>query len=141
MARRKLAKRITVTTSQRRVTVMDRNIGIRLRARRLEMHMSQDDLAQQIGLTFQQVQKYEKGVNRIGSSRLVEISRILQVDTAYFLGDLKDNGMDQSTVSKFAEFLATTDGVKINEAMMKLGDAHRQSVIDLARSLVRAYGV
>ena len=137
---RKTAKRITVTSSVRRVTAMDRTIGVRLRARRLEQHMSQDDLAHQIGVSFQQVQKYEKGVNRIGSSRLVEIARILQVDTAYFLSDPK-GGTNGVMVSKFADFLATVDGVKINEAMMKLSEAHRREVIDLARVLVRAYGV
>jgi transcriptional regulator with XRE-family HTH domain len=136
---RKTAKRITVTSSVRRVTAMDRTIGVRLRARRLEQHMSQDDLAHEIGVSFQQVQKYEKGVNRIGSSRLVEIARILQVDTAYFLSDPK-GGTNGVMVSKFADFLATIDGVKINEAMMKLSEAHRREVIDLARVLVRAYG-
>ena len=139
MIARKTAKRITVTSSVRRVTAMDRTIGVRLRARRLEQHMSQDDLAHEIGVSFQQVQKYEKGVNRIGSSRLVEIARILQVDTAYFLSDPK-GGTNGVMVSKFADFLATIDGVKINEAMMKLSEAHRREVIDLARVLVRAYG-
>jgi len=119
---------------------MDRTIGVRLRARRLEQHMSQDDLGHELGVSFQQVQKYEKGVNRIGSSRLVEIARILQVDTAYFLSDPK-GGTNGVMVSKFADFLATVDGVKINEAMMKLSEAHRREVIDLARVLVRAYGV
>ena len=137
---RKSAKRISVTSNVRRVTAMDRTIGVRLRARRLEQHMSQDDLAHQIGVSFQQVQKYEKGTNRVGSARLVEIARILEVDTGYFLSDPKAivNGV---TESKFIEFLATADGVKINEAMMKLSEAHRREVIDLARVLVRAYGV
>jgi transcriptional regulator with XRE-family HTH domain len=140
MARKAAARRIAVTSSVRRVTAMDRTIGVRLRARRLEQHMSQDDLGHELGVSFQQVQKYEKGVNRIGSSRLVEIARILQVDTAYFLSDPK-GGTNGVMVSKFADFLATVDGVKINEAMMKLSEAHRREVIDLARVLVRAYGV
>jgi len=123
----------------RRVTGMDRTIGLRLRARRLEQHMSQDELAQRLGLSFQQVQKYEKGVNRIGSVRLMEIAKILGVEPSYFLSDMKSNG--HGPASKFIEFLATTDGVAINEAMMKLNDEHRQGVIQLARTLVRAYGV
>lgn len=85
------------------------------------------------------MQKYEKGVNRIGSGRLVGIADALQVDTAYFLADLNGNGKG-ATASRFAEFMATKDGLEINEAMMKLGDAHRRGVIDLARSLARAYG-
>jgi len=125
-------------TSKRGTTGMDRTIGVRLRARRLETHLSQTDLADKLGVSFQQVQKYEKGVNRIGSARLVEIAKFLQVDPSYFFGDMKNNG--HGSASKFIEFLATSDGVAINEAMMKLGEAHRRSVIDLARSLVRAYG-
>ena len=135
-----MAKRIRVTATNRGVTVVDQTIGKRLRARRLEQAVSQGSLATQLGVSFQQVQKYEKGVNRIGSARLVEIARVLQVDTAYFLTDLKgSNG--KTTDSRFLDFMATKDGVEINDAMMKLGDAHRRGVIDLARTLVRAYGV
>jgi transcriptional regulator with XRE-family HTH domain len=138
----KLGKRTTVKPSSvRGVTGVDRAIGLRLRARRLELHVSQDGLAQKLGVSFQQVQKYEKGVNRIGSSRLVEIARVLEVDTAYFLADLNGNS-DKAivTVSRFAEFMATKDGLDINEAMIRLSEPHRRGVIELARSLVRAYG-
>lgn len=123
----------------RGVTKMDGVIGNRLRARRLEMHISQSELADGLGVSFQQVQKYEKGVNRIGSSRLVQIANHLKVDTAYFFNDLQANGK-MTSVSNFAEFLATREGVEINEAMLKLSEPHRRGVIDLARSLVRAYG-
>jgi hypothetical protein len=71
----------------------------------------------------------------------VEIARVLEVDTAYFLADLNGNdGKAIVTVSRFAEFMATKDGLDINEAMIKLSEPHRRGVIDLARSLVRAYG-
>jgi transcriptional regulator with XRE-family HTH domain len=141
MARKTRARRINMTATNRGVTAVDRTIGLRLRARRLEQHVSQESLAKQIGVTFQQVQKYEKGVNRIGSARLVQIANILHVDTAYFLANLNGNGdAANTTTSRFIEFLATKDGVDINDAMMKLGDAHRRGVIDLARTLVRAYG-
>ena len=136
-----LASRVKVKAGKRGATAVDRAIGLRVRARRLERHISQNELGDQLGVSFQQIQKYEKGTNRIGSARLVDIARILEVDTSYFLADLiKGNGEDKATASGFAEFMATTDGVKINEAMMKLGDAHRQAVIELATSLVRAYG-
>jgi transcriptional regulator with XRE-family HTH domain len=137
-----LGRRTTVKASNiRGVTGMDRTIGLRLRARRLEQHLSQEELANGLGLTFQQIQKYEKGVNRIGSGRLVEIARILQCDTAYFLADLNGNGGKSNvTVSRFTEFMATKDGLDINEAMVRLSEPHRRGVIDLARSLVRAYG-
>lgn len=136
----KLGKRSTVRAGVRGVTGMDRTIGLRLRARRLEQHVSQDELAQKLGVSFQQVQKYEKGVNRIGSSRLVEIARVLEVDTGYFLGDLNGTGKGSATVSRFAEFMATKDGLDINEAMIKLNEPYRRAMIDMARSLVRAYG-
>ena len=135
----KLGKRSTVKAGQRGVTGMDRTIGLRLRARRLEQHVTQDELAEKLGVSFQQIQKYEKGVNRIGSGRLVDIARVLEVDTGYFLGDLS-NGKQTATASRFAEFMATPDGLAINEAMIQLSEAHRRGVIDLARTLVRAYG-
>lgn len=140
-ATKKLNHRVAVTASKRGVTVVDQHIGTRLRARRLELHISQEEVARKLGLSFQQIQKYEKGVNRIGSSRLVDIAHILDVDTSYFLMNLKgnDGGNGKATTSHFVEFLATTDGVAINEAMMKLDEPHRRSIIDLARILVRAY--
>lgn len=138
----KLGTRAKVSAGRRGVTPMDRTIGIRLRARRLEQHMSQEVLAQQLGVSFQQVQKYEKGVNRVGSARLIEIAHILQSDTNYFLADPNGNGNKQqnTTASRFGEFLATIDGVKIVEAMMRLSLSHQRIVIDLAQSLVKAYG-
>ena len=135
----KVNHRVKVTAGKRGVTAMDRLIGHRLRARRLELHVSQNELAEKLCLSFQQVQKYEKGVNRVGSGRLMEIAQVLECDTAYFLADAKGNGNGHVT-SKFVEFLATKDGVDINEAMMLLGEEHRRGVIDLARVLVRAYG-
>jgi transcriptional regulator with XRE-family HTH domain len=63
---------------------VDVYVGGRVRARRLELGMSQEKLGNAIGLTFQQVQKYEKGSNRIGSSRLMQIANALKVDPAYF---------------------------------------------------------
>jgi transcriptional regulator with XRE-family HTH domain len=119
---------------------MDKVIGNRLRARRLELHLSQGELADQLGVSFQQIQKYEKGVNRIGSSRLVVIANILQTTTEYFLVGLMKGDGSAATQSSFAEFLATKDGVDINEAMLRLGESHRRGVIELARSLAKAYG-
>jgi transcriptional regulator with XRE-family HTH domain len=139
----KVGHRVSVKTpGVRGATGVDKTIGIRLRGLRLEANCSQSELADALGVSFQQVQKYEKGVNRIGAARLVEIARTLQVDTSYFLDDLRPvngNGKELATTSRFAEFLATTDGVKINDAMLQLSDAHRHEVIELARTLVRAY--
>ena len=118
---------------------IDVHVGSRVRMRRMMLGMSQQTLAKAFGLTFQQVQKYEKGVNRIGGARLIELATALECDTGYFLTDTKGNGK-QHVTGKFVEFLATKDGVEINEAMMKLDEPHRRSIIELARILVRAYG-
>jgi transcriptional regulator with XRE-family HTH domain len=126
-------------TGNRRVTGMDRVIGSRLRARRLEMKLSQEELGTKLGVSFQQVQKYEKGVNRIGSARLVEIASVLDVNVSYFLDNLTKANGKMLEPSKLTEFLGTLEGSAINEAMMKLNPAHRKSVVDLARSLARAY--
>lgn len=71
----------------RKSTPMDEKIGKKIRIRRILMGFSQDDLAPLIGVTFQQLQKYESGINRISASRLFEASKILEVDIAYFFED------------------------------------------------------
>ena len=115
-------------------TPADALIGNRLRQRRLEMHVSQTELAAQLGISFQQIQKYEKGANRLGVGRLNQIAAILKTDIAYFMGDLGDGKK-----RPLAAFL-TRDGVAINEAMINLGKEHRRAVIGLAQTLVTAYG-
>ncbi|UGY24688.1 helix-turn-helix domain-containing protein [Bradyrhizobium septentrionale] len=126
-------------THPRTVTGIDKIIGNRLRQRRLELHISQSELADKLGVSFQQVQKYEKGVNRIGAGRLQQIANILETDIAYFMGDVVD-GKRPPTVSKLASFMATKEGLDINEAMMRLDQPHRKAVIALARTLGNAYG-
>ena len=123
---------------QRSVTTMDALIGQRLRTRRMEQHMSQADLGEQIGVTFQQVQKYEKGVNRIGAVRLQQVANILETDVNYFMGDMA-NGKPRAP-TKLSAFMATKDGIEIVEAMMRLEKPElRRSVISLARTLGNAY--
>jgi transcriptional regulator with XRE-family HTH domain len=113
----------------------DQLLGQRIRARRLEMEMSQQGLAEHLGVSFQQVQKYEKGVNRVGSTRLVEIARVLETDVDYFMGDMM--GKKKPVVSRFSTFLATKHGADIMDAMLKLENHNeRQFVIDMARKLV-----
>lgn len=119
-------------TKQRASTNIDLYIGQRLKARRLECHVSQEELGQQLGVSFQQVQKYEKGVNRIASTRLKHIADILKVPMMYFMGDGKDNRMEPSELTTF---LASKDGIRLMEAGMKLSEFHRSAVIGLARSL------
>lgn len=116
----------------------DVTMGQRVRARRLELHLSQSALGKAMDLTFQQVQKYEKGTNRISAGRLVQLSRILDVPVEYFLTGLGD---DQSPITNgdaaFAKFLATKDGVAIIEAMLSI---KKSSVRTKAIELVRLLG-
>jgi transcriptional regulator with XRE-family HTH domain len=81
-------------------------VGKRIRLRRLELSISQSQLAEEVGLTFQQIQKYEKGTNRVSGSRLVQIASALEVKLAYFFGQdaWEMNSRDCLTGSKQIEF-------------------------------------
>lgn len=120
---------------------IDKHVGSRVRMRRMMLSMSQEKLGDALGLTFQQVQKYEKGMNRIGASRLQEISRILQVPVAFFFEGLptphKEGGFDESpTPSYVADFLSTSDGLALTKAFMRLKDPHlRRRVVDLVEAM------
>ena len=107
--------------------------------------MSQERLGESMGLTFQQVQKYEKGVNRIGASRLFQISKILDVPVQFFFEEAPHIGGEGSPVRGMAEpdseafileFLNSREGLELNRAFVKIGDAKvRKSVVDLVRAL------
>ena len=106
--------------------------------------MSQERLGDNMGLTFQQVQKYEKGVNRIGASRLFQISKILDVPVAFFFEEAPYNeesgavpGMAEPQSEAFIlEFLNTREGLELNRGFARIRDAKvRKSVVDLVRAL------
>ncbi len=75
---------------------VDNYVGGRIKARRLELGLSQTAVADQLGLTFQQVQKYERGYNRVSASRLYDLSKILSVDIAYFFAGFRDNDIPET---------------------------------------------
>jgi transcriptional regulator with XRE-family HTH domain len=81
-----------------RPSPIDIHVGSRVRLRRTLLGMSQERLGDALGLTFQQVQKYERGVNRVGASRLFDISRVLDVPISYFFDDMPE-GMNETPVS------------------------------------------
>jgi transcriptional regulator with XRE-family HTH domain len=116
---------------------VDRHVGARVRARRVLVGMSQEKLGTSLGLTFQQVQKYEKGTNRIGASRLSQISKILTVPVAYFFeGAPMDSGVGgfaETEQSEFvADILATPDGVSLAKAFSRIKDAKvRRKIVEL----------
>jgi len=119
---------------------VDRHIGSRVRARRIMLGMSQEKLADALGLTFQQVQKYEKGVNRIGASRLLHIAGILDVSIEFFfegVPGLRAGGFsDESLV---AEFLTSSESDRLVRGFLKLKDDEaRRKVADLVDWLASA---
>jgi transcriptional regulator with XRE-family HTH domain len=121
----------------------DKHVGARVRMRRMMLSMSQEKLGDALGLTFQQVQKYEKGTNRIGSSRLQQIANILQVPVSFFF-DGGPNISEQPGAANNApspgyvtDFLSTTDGLALTKAFVNIKDAKiRRRIVDLVELLV-----
>jgi len=105
--------------------------------RRIELNMAQQVLGDHIGLTFQQVQKYEKGTNRIGASRLQQIGKVLEVPAAYFFegapgGWEPSGGGGERTTNRFLEFLGTRDGQSLIVSFSRISDVTlRRTVVDL----------
>jgi transcriptional regulator with XRE-family HTH domain len=122
---------------------IDKHVGSRVRMRRMMLSMSQEKLGDALALTFQQVQKYEKGTNRIGASRLQQISNILQVPVAFFFEGAPDldgarplGGKDAPSPTYVADFLATSDGLALTKAFMRIGDPKlRRRIVDLVEQI------
>jgi len=119
---------------------IDRHIGSRVRARRVMLGMSQEKLAEALGLTFQQIQKYEKGVNRIGASRLLQMAGILDVSIEFFFEGapgLPNVGLTGDSV--MAEFLTSPDSDRLVRSFVRLRDDEaRKRVADLVDWLASA---
>lgn len=122
----------------------DKHVGSRVRMRRMMLGMSQEKLGDALGLTFQQVQKYEKGANRIGASRLQQIAHILQVPVSFFFegapnvpGHLPDGLAEAPSPEYVSDFLATSDGLALTKAFMRIKDAKlRRRIVDLVEQIV-----
>src|SRR5450432_4233242 len=115
---------------------IDKHVGSRVRMRRMMLGKSQGKLADALGLTFQQVQKYEKGANRVSASRLQQIAHILQVPVTFFFeGGPATNGkltghQSAPSPSYVSAFLATADGLALVKAFMAIRDAKlRRSIV------------
>ncbi|MGZ2385010.1 helix-turn-helix domain-containing protein [Rhizobium leguminosarum] len=126
---------------------IDSYVGARIRMRRQLLGMSQERLGEQIGVTFQQVQKYEKGINRIGASRLQRIAEVLQTSPSFFFEQensepLTLQGLDLSAnMDPVAEFLRTKEGLVLNRAFLKIADSNiRETVIALVKAMAQAEG-
>jgi transcriptional regulator with XRE-family HTH domain len=120
---------------------VDVQVGNRVRIRRMLIGMSQERLGDMLGLTFQQVQKYEKGVNRIGAGRLFEVARILNVPIDFFyegLNAANQPGMGETDTAAppVMEFISSGEGLQLSLAFMKIKDTKvRKRVLDLVKSL------
>lgn len=134
------------TESQRKSpNPVDVHVGSRVRLRRMLIGLSQEKLGHSMGLTFQQIQKYEKGVNRIGASRLFKLSQVLEVPVQFFFDDMPATegnpipGMAETDAESFLyEFLNTRDGLELNRAFVKVTDPEqRRSIVELVRSISR----
>jgi len=115
--------------------------------RRMMLSMSQEKLGDALGLTFQQVQKYEKGANRIGASRLQHISSILQVPVSFFFegapghdGGTPHGGLGEAPSPAYvSDFLATSDGLALTKAFVRIKDAKlRRRIVDLVEQMANS---
>ena len=117
----------------------DKHVGARVRMRRLMCGLSQTALGDALGITFQQVQKYEKGTNRIGASRLQHIAHILQVPVPFFFEGLSAaSGEEAATMapSYVDDFLASSDGLSLTKSFLRIENAKlRRSIVDLVEQI------
>jgi transcriptional regulator with XRE-family HTH domain len=113
---------------------IDALIGERVRSRRMQAKISQAVLGEALGVTLQQIQKYEEGTDRIGSGRLLEVAKVLECDVMEFYVSSNSDQTIADTPS--STFMATKDGVAIIKAMLKIkNQALRRTVIDIAEKL------
>ncbi len=123
---------------------IDKHVGSRVRMRRMMLGMSQEKLGDALDLTFQQVQKYEKGTNRIGASRLQQISHILQVPVSFFfegaplLPGQSASGMSEAPSPAYvSDFLATSDGLSLTKSFMRIKNPKlRRRIVELVEQMV-----
>jgi transcriptional regulator with XRE-family HTH domain len=121
---------------------IDVHVGLRIRLRRKELGVSQERLAESIGLTFQQVQKYERAANRVSASKLYEMARALETSTAYFFEGLADTlttapSEPAGGQAHLQAFLLTPEGLELATSFPKIGPARvRRRILDLVRAMV-----
>jgi len=118
---------------------VDRHVGLRIRMRRKELGISQERLAESIGLTFQQVQKYERAANRVSASKLWEMSRALSTNISYFyegLGDTIERPGSNLPRESMQDFLLTPEGIELASIFPKISKGRvRRKILDLVRAM------
>jgi transcriptional regulator with XRE-family HTH domain len=125
---------------------VDKYVGSRVRMRRIMLGMSQEKLGEALGLTFQQIQKYEKGTNRVGASRIQQISEVLQVPVSFLFeggpsGIVNGNGNgygDGASPAYVSDFLATSEGLALTRAFTRIPTTKlRRSIVDLVEQIAQ----
>ncbi|MCT4654300.1 MAG: helix-turn-helix domain-containing protein [Cohaesibacter sp.] len=130
-----------VPGSKRKPNPIDLYVGTRIRLRRGVAGISQTELAEKVGITFQQIQKYEKGTNRVGASRLLEIANALGVSVDFFFEGVstaeEDNKRELADATNLIiEFLSSSEGLQLNQAFVKIqNQVIRRSIIDIVKEL------
>ena len=126
---------------------VDKYVGSRVRMRRIMLGMSQEKLGEALGLTFQQIQKYEKGTNRVGASRIQQISEILQVPVSFLFeggptGLAGTEGFGEGTSPTYvSDFLATSEGLALTRAFTRITDSKmRRSIVELVEQIASRDG-
>lgn len=114
---------------------IDAQVGKLVRARRLAIGMPQTELAEALGLTFQQIQKYERGANRISAANLFEIARKLDVPLASLFDGLDDSGDPRSPLSEFSDFIDLPGSHILARSYVCLSAKQRKMLVELARSM------
>jgi transcriptional regulator with XRE-family HTH domain len=121
---------------------IDIHVGSRIRLRRNMLGMSQEKLGESLGITFQQIQKYEKGANRVGASRVQAIASILGVPVAYFFEDAPSpdgtaaRGFAEASSSYIPDPVSSAEGLQLARAFSKIGDSKvRRKVVELVKAL------
>jgi transcriptional regulator with XRE-family HTH domain len=118
---------------------VDKHVGGQVRMRRLMLNISQTTLGEAVGVSFQQIQKYENGVNRIGASRLLHIAYILGVPAAFLFDGApgpQGNGADNRPLDELTEFMTTREGVELAKAFMQISNGQlRRRIMDLVEQI------
>lgn len=128
--------------NKKRPNPIDIHVGSRIRLRRNMLGMSQEKLGESLGITFQQIQKYEKGTNRVGASRLQAIASILSVPVSFFFEDAPGHsatkgGLAEDSQTNFVvDFINSAEGLQLNRAFVKISDPKvRRKIVDLVKTL------
>ena len=123
-------------SDERAANAVDKKVGQRVRSRRLEIGMSQERLAELLGVTFQQVQKYEKGVNRIAVGRLLDIANALEISASRFFDGLERRGVAEDGQDYVNDALATPEGAQLMALFATIKSQKiRRKVLELVRTL------